>query len=789
LGYRLIEIDGLPKGKTYHHNLQRVRTSVGLTYGTPAALIRGHDRYYLAVALEGKKQTIPDEFDVPILQGLAARLRMVPNVVSTLDLADLTETEEIIATTFLGFALRSSLRDQLSLWQGASALQYYTKEPVLLSGNGHRPHVALYPGFSYRFLRLPEQGLCVAVDCVHVYTDTRTLAERVDAGEDWRRFLSRYFVYEFGPQWYFIQLQEVSGHSIRDARFPDRSRPEVITNVYDYTRERWRGHETPRLRQIRPMDSALVYNYPGDSAQSQGATTLARLRYQTEDPEVARYHQATILKPAQRLPKIQGLIETYLNGAILLEGRTVEINREPVEVPRKVFPLPAQRFGHDRVLSAPSQSPHDISNMWKTRLAWLRDKQIGPFTQTGITNQFLLVPMSTATDEALLERIQEDLTQVVQRFYPNTYSPALAIWNDQGVQNVPQLKQALNIPKTQMERTGLVCATVLLPAGWSTRRSISKLRLHIKKILHPAVRTKCLQVDEVLRFLQYDGRQYSVADNRYWSYLTFTALDILVTSGFWPWVLAEPFHYDLHIGIDVLNHTAGFTFMADGGRICRFHPSTSEQSEKLSAQQLAQVMQDHLRELVPRIKQETGRKPRHIVLFRDGHWHDTEQEGLDRAINQLQREGVLEQNVLIGVVEINKSNAERLRLMAKQNGQILNPPIGSYHVFNDCTGLLCTTGYPAHMPGTASPLIVKIVYGDLDITKVLRDVYWSSALAWTKPDGIQSNPIMIKLADDWLESFAAGLDDNEGAFDTLKDTDIAGDHLSPRSSLPRKDAP
>jgi hypothetical protein len=71
-------------------------------------------------------------------------------------------------------------------------------------------------------------------------------------------------------------------------------------------------------------------------------------------------------------------------------------------------------------------------------------------------------------------------------------------------------------------------------------------------------------------------------------------------------------------------------------------------------------------------------------------------------------------------------------------------------------------------------LVLEIVDGDLDIEKVLRDVYWLSVLAWTNPEGVQSTPVTIKLADDWLEPVAAEVSESEGLFEPLDDEDVDG---------------
>ena len=94
--------------------------------------------------------------------------------------------------------------------------------------------------------------------------------------------------------------------------------------------------------------------------------------------------------------------------------------------------------------------------------------------------------------------------------------------------------------------------------------------------------------------------------------------------------------------------------------------------------------------------------------------------------------------------------------------------------------LICTTGHPAFSHATAEPLVIRIAEGNLDIEKAIRDVYWLSILAWTKPDGVQSTPITIKLADNWLEPIAAKVSENEAMFEAITDVTSAKGILTPQ---------
>ncbi len=713
-----------------------------------------------------KKKDYPIALDAPILQGLVVPLRLISSV-TDIRLNSPTEDDQQIITNFLDFNIRSALRsDEERLWKGISPYIYYTKKPLSLPGRTN--DVALYPGFSCRVQFVPNIGFGLVIDTLSVFTDARTLAERKIAGEDWRAWIGRHFVYEFGNRWYFIQLKNVEKKTIMDAQFADPRTGET-TNLFDYINDMWKGRKPERLQRLAQDDLAITYGSPTQQGEKYAAASLIRLRYKTNEEPAQNHHKETIVDAQDRMDDLERVIEKYLDGKAKLEGVSLKIDAQPALVPYRTFSIPSQRFGHDRVLSCPQTSPQNIEDSWRKRKNWLRDSNTGIFSRNDcITSQFLLIPSSLTDDEDMVEQIEQDLKGAVQEYCPVPYNPKLVVWDDEKAKTIAQIRATLTELKKSMVNAGTSCAVVVLPDGRS-KAEIGKMRRHIKKALSPEVRTKCVQASELIGRIQAADKGDNKAAGRYKSYLTYTALDILVTSGYRLWVLNEPLHYDLYIGIDVLNNTAGFTFVGAGGAICRFVSSQSDQKEQLSAEQVADVLGKHLREIIPRIKEILGHLPRHIVIHRDGRWFITESQGFNSITDTLYHEGLLPENVVRGVVEIQKTNAQRWRLFARDKNQILNPIVSAHCIFTPKQGIICTTGIPGRIPGTVKPLLVNIAEGNLDIEKVLRDIYWLSVLAWSKPDGVQSLPITIKLADDWLEPIAAAIDENEALFEALDD--------------------
>lgn len=117
----------------------------------------------------------------------------------------------------------------------------------------------------------------------------------------------------------------------------------------------------------------------------------------------------------------------------------------------------------------------------------------------------------------------------------------------------------------------------------------------------------------------------------------------------------------------------------------------SQQSEKLLRQQVRSVVYEALRNQL----RQGGPAPRFIVLRRDGKAFRCEWFGFRDAVEQLKRDGLLPEDVLYGIVEVHKTNAEGVRLAEESRDESLrNPNIGAWEILNPKEGIICTTGFP-----------------------------------------------------------------------------------------------
>ena len=235
---------------------------------------------------------------------------------------------------------------------------------------------------------------------------------------------------------------------------------------------------------------------------------------------------------------------------------------------------------------------------------------------------------------------------------------------------------------------------------------------------------------------------------------------VLLTNEKWPFVLADPLHADLTIGIDVKNHTVGYAVVSDAGRSIRLRCEASQQSEKLLSSQI----KAQLEEIVRAEFEDQGRSLGSIVIHRDGRAFPEECAGAGQAIEALRSEGILRPDATLTIVEISKTERSMLRFFDVKEAdgrppRIDNPHVGLHHI-SGRDAYLATTGLPFARPGTSKPLHVRYVSGGLPFEDCLEDIYRLSVLAWGRPDDCSRLPITIKLTDRALGEEATEYDED-----------------------------
>jgi hypothetical protein len=763
IAYRLLAVSGLPPGDHYDKNLNQLLKQVRYELKQPVALVRRGDAPCLAIPADAPLPGLEQRL-MPHVARLEAREETYPLELDRLD----SETTPI-AAAFLQYAFRRPLWGHQDLWEDGN--RCYRKRP--LNGEDPRATINLHPGFVWGVEAEGDGRLVLAVDTCNRYVDRLWLPERLAKdGKEPRDCFLRHCLYHFGHQWYIVQLLQPTGLSVAEQEFvlEDTGR---IAKLLTYTREKCGPNLPPWIREIDAASPAVLYRYPGSQKERHGALALCKLTYRTADVETAQLHRRSILDPAQRMEHMAGVVRRHFQHA-RLGGQPIRVATTPLEFKRRVFRVPAQRFGQNRVLAVapvaavpepvqPSAAVTDrvpIRDLGRRRLDLLLSPDAGPLDKTPFDAQYMLMPYSLARaiNDDFERRFIDAMREVSGQL---GYTARRIMYDDRQATSLFKQLQAI---KQALEQNGIRrgYALLVLPL-----RAKPQLHHHIKAQLWPDLQIQCARADKLQGFYQpFRVRGgYCMAPDRarkFASYLRNCALAMLVVNRKWAWSLATPLHYDVYVGIDVLNHVAGLTFVYDQGRQIEFHDYKSKQAERLTSPQLREILVRHLREGLA----ERDQRPHSLVIHRDGRAFPSEQAGIRAAVRDLQRDGLLPIDVVVGIVDIRKTTAVPPRVFEGNHLQAAaNPTIGSYRVYGARHGIVCTTGWPFSFPGTARPLSVVIADGGLNIEWVLEDIFALSQPVFTAPDRCERLPLTIKLADDLLEPIAAALDDDDARYD------------------------
>jgi hypothetical protein len=134
---------------------------------------------------------------------------------------------------------------------------------------------------------------------------------------------------------------------------------------------------------------------------------------------------------------------------------------------------------------------------------------------------------------------------------------------------------------------------LVLPPG-----SQRDLHNYIKKKLRSRVQFQCMSAEKLGGFYKTNGTGHnrdnqvvrSSLEGKFYSYLLNTVMGLMIVNRQWPWVLHKPTHFDAYVGLDVLDHTAAFTFFYEGGAVCAMRDQESSHKEKLSRGLVAKLV-------------------------------------------------------------------------------------------------------------------------------------------------------------------------------------------------------
>lgn len=779
--YRLFNIFGLSESnEEYDSNIQYIIKHLSYQLGQPITVIAkgepSEKKLFLVVKDDpAVLAKIPVEFEVKKRDTVYFQ---PTEEVFKLDFMNYDEATREVCRRFLQFDLNGEIQKHKDLWQPRAGQPFFNKNTF--EGN---QQVAIYNGFLPRVVELPGEGWGISVEITNKYVQKKPLPAYITRDE-FNQVRGSHYIYHYGHQWYEVHPQEWCDLNASLYKFRREPTSEPTTVIADLHRQSGRSMP-PEVLQL-PDDVALLSYSNNRNEERRIPAGLCYRVLDTDDPLVGKLHELSIIPPFQRRRKAHVVRRNYLSK-LNYGGVKLEVSETPIPVEKKGFNFPDQEFGNGAILSVtgtPGAQLVAITEVGRQRKMLLRSNEGGCYVNRPFERQYVVLPESIANSFGQTHFLK-DLKREVDRIHPTKggWQPEVITYNDRNtkksmelaIEILAQLQKTINtqiggyalivVPSlNRKKRTQDDLATMCVVEGETL------LNLEVS-IMHTDTLNDC--------FAYRPQGNYFLKDDKkglYFGYVQGVALNkIILNNERWPFILKTPLSADLYVGIDVKHSLAGFTFITKHADNIKPIRKSTKRKEQLSSGQIKTELIKQIRKLTEHCDIRT------IVIHRDGRLFRSELEGIEQAIVELKTAGNLPLDATFTVVELPKQSTTAFRLFEEvtpydviqtqsDNRALLNPEVGSWVPFNDREGFVCTTGREFRHKGTSSPLYVKIAYGDMPLETVLRDIYYLSTLAYTKPDDCSRDPLTIKMTDRRINEYG-GKYDNEN-FNLLKELNL-----------------
>ncbi len=751
--YRLYKIKGLNRDQDeFEQNRQAIVKKFRYEYRNPAAIIMIEGEPYLALLNDGSEPP-----DYQQLVRVTARFEKVPDML-TLDYEHPTFETASLRAEFLQFAIQGALFKNNQFWQPRAGDPFFEHRGEDVDG------IIVYRGYAVRVVSLRNNKLGLCVDVQHKYVANNPISSNVNA-EKFQQYKNNRVIYHFGSRWYEIKLHDHTGLSITEQMIPDNGKD---VSLFQYLMDHANKPLPREVINISPDSPAVTY-MSGRNEVMNAAIALCYPVFDTSDPRLKRIHQRVSLKPHIRRQIIATFVKDHLT-TIKLNDATVLVSKNPIKLKKQIFLPPDLAFGHDAIISArgtPGATFVSVDKLGAYRRDLLFNSNIGPYMRKPLDRQYLILPQSVANTHG--PAFIADLCCTMNNLYPQEvpYQPILIKYNDFISKRYGEQGRAILAAVDEQNPAPGYGITMIHDTIDRHDRAHDQLAAMVMRklrdrglytsVIHTAVTTEAYHLPPGAS----DYEPHPEKHGKLNGYLRNVALTkVLLTNERWPFVLASPLHADLTIAIDVLYHTASFTFIGKNGPDIRSVTRDSNQKERLSKAQVRQVLIEILRQEA-KAGLTTGIK--RIVIQRDGRLFASEKDGIEDAVTALKREEALPEECSLNLIEIHESSAASFRLFGihtRVDGpeRTFNPPIGAFFIMNEQDAYLCSTGQEYRHPGTTKPLHVRYLGGSMSFVNVLEDVYSLTNLAWTRPEDCTREPITIKLGDIRLREHAGKYD-------------------------------
>lgn len=484
---------------------------------------------------------------------------------------------------------------------------------------------------------------------------------------------------------------------------------------------------------------------------------LSELRLILDTQITQEDHAETILEPDEREPLMRQMRD-FINGAEVFK-QPIFLSESPFDATslhRMSVPPPAIRVrGADEaeeVIKAPPAASEDALRKRARkrsdhirRYGFLQQRPISP-----------LLAWTRRAGEQPAERLLEDFNRIL---------------SDQGIRYTFDLFRYDDVEeiKKEVDRNDYDALLAVLPEGWKQPYHDNDTHEKIKRRID--VPSQCIHYNSTLstdwtsRPVEELEEKNSKLARRIRQRYELCVGGLLVKHHWVPFAPAEPFNYNVQIGLDVggrdntdVVSCFGYGFRAPHeGLLFRPDkiPVIGGKAEPIPSGSLYKGLLEQFVTMHSQLT-DAGIKPdfETVLFHRDGRllgdgdrWN--ERQDLERLHADLLDRGWIGESAVWTVAEISK-DAEGWRVFRNQ-GKVVNPIAGEciFPFDDERAAIVCTTGSPYLTQGTACPLMVRVieVRGRAVSGAVIRDVVWGADMCFTKPDTGMRLPWVLYVAD------------------------------------------
>jgi hypothetical protein len=530
---------------------------------------------------------------------------------------------------------------------------------------------------------------------------------------------------------------------------------ETGETVFQYYRRRY-----PNLA-LTPKDKAVfVQDRVGEDRSIPAPESRLFPIFITEYEGVKRCSVKPQMTPQDRINNIEKFLN-YITD-VKYGDITIRIGKEPLIKERTIFVPPRLEFGNGKILELFRRGiPDKTSKIFDSGVARFGSKKIAflynrnPYHNEPLPSVVLFYPdtIDRSLRETFLEDLKREITLQTRQTINILHQRAYPTGRDE-IMGTSLLQIATEIKRSYPNSLVLVIL-------WD--RFYKSVHGELKEMISPMF-SQCVTEKTVKQICNKYNPQ------RAKSRLRNLVLGILTEAGVKPWVLADPLHYDLYIGIDTLyGHICYHFLYGTGGRFIRTEVGHAIARGRMQEAIKKPELQRRLVEGIKSIVNEDF-QVKTIIIHRDGRWWPRESEGLAAALDYLKSVNILPFNVKCTVVEIHKTH-KPIRLFTKITSfpYFQNPLPGTYLVLDQNNVILTTTGRPGEWDTpdgcAARTMLLKVVESignDFDIVKIAEDAYRLTHLNWSAPDIEINLPVTIRWTDEALrETFRPPVEEEE----------------------------